>query len=167
MIKQTEPRNGYITQHFACYGYDLLYISEAHQGIDFDFDRVNSIYKAGINSNLIGYMIGEMFYSGENHNPLDGWFVEDATGLLALSGCQNTKILMGPLDAGMWPIDTEIPERTGIIQKWHNDRTGFSHYVVGNPDGTVQWDPIERSPGVGSRTVAEGRLVSLRLIQFV
>ena len=166
MIYQTDARNSQAFQHFGCYFSDLLKLSENVLGTDFDFDKVNAIYNAAISAGFVGYMVGEKFYPGENANPLDGCFVQSALDVLHLAGTAKAEILMGPLSAGMWPIDAQIPENTGIIQKWHNDRTGFSHFVVGNPDGSVQWDPINYS-GQGSVTVREGTKVSLRLVKFL
>jgi hypothetical protein len=167
MIKQTDPRNNFIVQHFGCYLYDLFKITEESRGESWDFDKVNAIYQASMKAGFVGYMIGERFYPGENTSPPDGCFVEDVSAVLQLAGCPKTQILMGPLDGGMWPMNTTPRDGDAIIQKWHNDRTGFNHYVVGNPNGTCKWDPISRGNGLGSVTVAEGHPVSMRLIQFL
>lgn len=49
-----------------------------------------------------------------------------------------------------------------IVTEWHNDRTNFSHFVVGQ-QRPVEWDPIEG----GSVTVREGYPVSNRIFQIV
>ncbi len=49
-----------------------------------------------------------------------------------------------------------------IITTWHNDRTNFTHFVVGQAK-PVEWDPIEG----GSVTVAEGYPISNRVFQVV
>ena len=171
MIYQTDPKNNFIVQHFGCYLFDLFKITQDIRGEDWDFAKVSDLYQKAMKAKLVGYLVGEVFYPGENTNPPQGCFVQDAAGVLELAGAPTFKILMGPLPAGMWTARdrpaSSIPDKTSIIQKWHNDWTGFSHFVVGNTDGSVKWDPIHRGPGLGSVTVAEGRLVSMRLIQFV
>lgn len=69
---------------------------------------------------------------------------------------------------GHWPLDTKVdPKLTHIIAGWHNDNNGFTHFVV-HAEGIitregVTYDPIQG----GSKTVREGRPVSLRLFDEV
>ena len=67
-----------------------------------------------------------------------------------------------------YPLDTPLdPETMHIIAQWHNDATGFTHFVVhatGNISRAgVTYDPIQG----GSRTVREGVPVSLRIFDKV
>jgi hypothetical protein len=49
-----------------------------------------------------------------------------------------------------------------VITKWHNDRTNFDHFVIGQ-SRPVEWDPIEG----GSITVKEGYPVSNRVFKII
>lgn len=55
-------------------------------------------------------------------------------------------------------------DRSGkfIVAEWHNDRTNFDHFVVGE-SRPVEWDPIEG----GSVTVREGYVKSLRVFEVL
>ena len=69
---------------------------------------------------------------------------------------------------GHWPADTPLdPANMHIVGEWHNDNTGFTHFVVMDGKGTgkenVTYDPIEG----GSRTVREGYFVSYRIFDKV
>jgi hypothetical protein len=59
------------------------------------------------------------------------------------------------------------PPNMHIVGEWHNDATGFTHFVVMDGLGTdkthVIYDPIDG----GSRTVREGYFVSYRLFDKV
>ena len=69
---------------------------------------------------------------------------------------------------GHWPLGLVVdPSKAHIIAEWHNDSTGFTHFVV-HADGIitregVTYDPIQG----GSRTVREGYPVSLRIFDKV
>lgn len=63
--------------------------------------------------------------------------------------------------AGKFNLTDALPAgNLFIITAWHNDRTGFTHFVVGQSK-PVEWDPIEG----GSVTVAEGYPISNRVFQ--
>ncbi len=48
------------------------------------------------------------------------------------------------------------------ICAWYNPRTKFTHFVVGNGKGKVEWDPLEVSV-----TVREGHLDSKRVFERI
>jgi hypothetical protein len=70
--------------------------------------------------------------------------------------------------SGHWPLGLVVdPTKAHIIAEWHNDSTGFTHFVV-HAEGVitregVTYDPIQG----GSRTVREGYPVSLRIFDRV
>ena len=73
-----------------------------------------------------------------------------------------TRIDENGIESTHFPIDTAIVGGMFAITEWHNDRTGFTHFVLGAAKPVV-FDPIEG----GSVTVAEGYPVSYRLFQIV
>lgn len=58
---------------------------------------------------------------------------------------------------GHWPIDADLSNGEWFIGEWYNEFT--THFVAMDNAGNVIYDPIEG----GSKTVAEGHLVSYRI----
>ena len=162
MLKQTDPRFSKAIYHFGCYIFSLINVAGIRQGKDFDFDQIESIYKSAMQSGIVG---PEQY--DDNGNATGGCFVNDAQAFLNLCGSGNATILMNPSDKlGMWPTDD--PQKNdpsvSIIQEWQHD--AFTHFVTGNPDGSVEFDSIDYGDGLGSNTVRYGQCVALRLIKF-
>ena len=166
MIHQTDPRFSSVVNHNGCYEWSLFSIAEEATGGDFDEVKLQALHNGGMAAKVVGYLVKGQFFPGEHPETYDGCYVQDAVALLALAGVR-AQILMGPLPAGMWPMDTPLSTGTFIIQKWHNNISGFSHFVRGNMDGSVKWDPIQYPDGSGSLTVKNGNPVSLRLVRVL
>lgn len=128
-------------QKFACYC-----LSIAHFHPDIDDDTFDLVWRDAKSKGII-----------------DGNDVlQDPQGFVNLLG------YMLKFRPGHWPLSIVVdPDKTYIIAEWHNDITGFTHFVV-HAEGVitregVTYDPIEG----GSRTVREGVPVSLRLFDKV
>ena len=68
--------------------------------------------------------------------------------------------------SGHWPLSTAVTEDMYLIGEWYNVNTNFTHFVVMDCKGigkdNVIYDPIKG----GSRTVAEGKMVSYRIFDI-
>jgi hypothetical protein len=162
MIKQTDPQTGPVIAKFGCYLFSILYKVEKRTGQNFLWPQIEAIYKSAMATGIVG---AEAFNS--DGSPADGCFVNDAAGLMRLAGAANAGVVSGPLDAGMFPVGLSIGSGDEVIQEWHNPDSGFTHFVCGAPDGSVEWDPIEYADGSGSITVRDGHQVAWRLLEFM
>lgn len=141
MIKQTDPRLPPEANHFACAFDSIAYFREAYQGKPWSVEELASAWKGAILSGLIS---GDLNGSG---------ILGDAPEELVIQSWQSIADYLGCALQYLGKFPQGAPERIGnfAVCAWHNDRTGFTHFVVGD-SRPVEWDPIDG----GSVTVREG-----------
>ena len=161
MLYQTDPALGPYINEFGCLFCDILKKVEKRTRPDkpFGADEILAIYKSGMQTGIIGQEQADA-----DGNPASGCYINDLNALLRLAGAGNAQFQINPGSSDIfWPVGSQPDSNEEIIERWHNDRTGFTHFVCGAPDGSVEWDPIEG----GSVTVREGSPNAYNLIQFV
>lgn len=96
----------------------------------------------------------------------DDCTVLDGAGIFALYGI-SVRQLTDPVSGSPFISPNYMPTEGQIIDLcYHWDAKGFVHFVRGNVDKSVAWDPIVRG-GAGSNTVKYGYLHSLRIYELV
>ena len=133
MIYQTqEPDPNF--EHVGCAFDSLAYAREKIQNKPWSIDELGAAWTGAKTAGLLD----------ADYNITDWQQLADFLGLpLQFLGHQA----LGPIQ----------PDQFAICA-WHNDRTGFTHFVVGQQK-PVEWDPIEG----GSVTVREGYPMALQV----
>jgi hypothetical protein len=149
MIFQTNPKLGSVINHFGCYMCSQLYLVEKYSKIPMTVEGVMTIYNTAIKT-VFDPKTKKMVIGDE-------CFVNDAQSLLKLAGGKNLKAL-GTKPASYIPTKDEVE-----ILCMYNPKTDFTHFVVGNGQSKVEFDPI----GGGSRTAREGYVKSKRIFAIV
>ncbi len=161
MLYQTDDRlNKYINE-FGCLFCSVLFKVEkrTRPTNPFSADEILAIYNSGMANGVIGPE-----KSDGQGNPVDGCYINDLNALLNLAGAGNASFDVNPGSGDIfWPVGSGVMHNEECIQRWHNPRTGFTHFVCGAQTGDVEWDPIEG----GSVTVREGSPNAYNLIQFI
>jgi hypothetical protein len=150
MFKQTDPAFPSDIQHFGCLFLSTLYILEKHFGAVWPTPQ----------------SVIDTYESEENDEDLgQECFVNDQDKLIAsIIGPNKAQVICG------LPTTYICGAGEFEIQTWHNEASGFTHFVVGDGKGceraNVEWDPILQPDGVtGSFTVMRGVCVGKRIIK--
>ena len=149
MIKQTDPRLDANMNHIACAFDSVAYFRERYQHKPWTAEELQAAWDGALKA---GILSGDLNHDGDLLDAEEGE-IQSWQGLADYLGCALK--FLGKFAPGAL-------EKYGnfVIAAWHNDRTGFTHFVVGDHK-PVEWDPIE----AGSITVREGYVKSLRIFQ--
>ena len=149
MVYQFDPELGPFLKEWGCYFCSLLRIVEEQTGKKFGAQETRAIYIASMMTGIISKEVYD-----ENGKPLDGCTVLDPDTLIHIAGGKGT---VRKVDGSGYQVATGESQ----VLRFHNPRTGFAHFVVGDGKGKVKWDPLESSV-----TVREGQIVDQRIIKI-
>lgn len=149
MVLQTDKELGAFINEWGCYFCSLLAVAEEQRKKVFEAHEVMSIYLAAMHVGIISKEVWD-----ENGRPKDGCTVLDPDALLRLAGGKGS---VRKVDGSGYKAATGEWQ----ILRFHNQRTGFSHFVLGDGNGKVRFDPLGHSV-----TVKEGRVVDQRIIKY-
>lgn len=144
---ELNPNGKTFIKEWGCYFCDLLKIAEDQHGRKFGSSEVYAIYLAAMQTGIV------QKEEWEDGKPKDGCTVYDPDALLKLAGGKGT---VRKVDGASYQC---APNEKQILQ-FHNPRTGYYHFVVGDGKGKVTWDSLENSV-----TVREGMIVSQRIVK--
>jgi len=139
MIYQTDPDLNNDFEHVGCAFDCVAYAREKFTGYRWTADQLNSAWAGTLTAGILS----------------SDFVIQDWNLLANFIGAPLH--FVGRVDGPYIPGDNEF-----VITAWYNERTKFTHFVVGDTK-PVEWDPIEG----GSVTVREGSPVSHRVFQVL
>jgi hypothetical protein len=173
--KQNKPVFGYVINHFGCYAWALAKKVESRirPNKPFTDQELLDFVKIAETTGILGYLDEEgKFHAGKKFDqygtPVDGCYVKDPGAWLELLGAMarvRTRTLADGTVTTSFPPDWPDIGDAEVIQRWENPN--FGHFVDGKNASEVDWDPIDYGDGKGSNTVRTGKVVSLRLVDFL
>jgi hypothetical protein len=149
MVLQTEKELGAFINEWGCYLCSLLAVAEEQRKKTFEAHEVMSIYLAAMHVGIVSREVWD-----DKGKPADGCTILDPDALLRLAGGKGT---VRKVDGSGYQASSGESQ----VLCFHNPRTGFYHFVVGDGKGKVKWDPLENSV-----TVREGHVVNQRIIKI-
>lgn len=150
MIRQNDPLMPDAVKHWGCYFMSVLYHAEVKRARLFYADEVISIYRACMQTGVIGK---EVYKDGVL---IDGCFVNDPISLFHVAGIRVSSVVK--MDAKYKAQPGEIELLCFHRPKGQNN-SEHTHFVAG-VDGKVAFDPLGTS-----NTVKYGYLKSKRIFK--
>ena len=138
MINQRNPGLLPVLQKEGCYFLSLLYLVERETGKQFSVDIINGLFQTFLDKKYLG----------------PDCLVKNPTQILKHLGLNKTQRLNGSSIA--FPASYKTQNNELEILEYVNGI--FSHFVVGDGNSRVEFDPL-----VNSNTVRNGRLNSKRI----
>ena len=152
MVYQFDPElnpNGKdFLKQWGCYFCSLLKIAESQHGRKFGATEVYAIYLAAMQTGIVQKEVYD-----ELGKPKDGCTVLDPDALLKLAGGKGK---VRQVDGAGYRCAANEKQ----ILHFFNPRTNFRHFVVGDGNGKVSWDPLENSVTAREGSVTDQRIVA-------